>query len=146
MTNDEPKSTLPVSENGTFSDQVVPLVTNLLYPSESDEPVEPVSCPLSQTEPLTVSQIKEWLMQPPSVYVEERSEADFWDPVITNQDWYSDEEKKRTDTFQRLKQTLESQLSGRQVFWVGETEIDVYLIGLLATGERAGIKTRVVQT
>lgn len=146
MTNEESKSSDPVSENKSFVDQVRPLLTELLYPSESDEPLEPVTCYLKQPEPLTVSQIKDWQMLPPSVYVEEIPEADFWAPVTTMQDWYGDEEKARTTKFQQLKDLFEKMLTVRQVFRVGDSEMDVYLLGRQADGERAGIKTKVVAT
>ncbi|WP_420146584.1 nuclease A inhibitor family protein [Spirosoma sp.] len=146
MTNEDPKSSDPVLENKSFSEQITPLLTDLLYPSESDEPLEAVTCYLKQSEPLTVSQIKDWQMLPPSIYVEEMPEADFWEPVTTEQDWYEEEEKTRAKKFQALKQFIEAQLTVRQVFRVGESEMDIYLLGRQADGERAGIKTKVVQT
>ncbi|GAB3695766.1 hypothetical protein GCM10027592_17970 [Spirosoma flavus] len=146
MTNEEPKSSGSVSENQSFTDKINPLLTNLLYPSESDEPIEPVTCYLKQEETLTVSQLKDWQMLPPEIYVEEIPEADFWAPIITEQEWYGDEEKARTEQFQQLKQELEKELSVRQVFRVGNTEIDVFLLGRLADGTRAGIKTKVIET
>ncbi|SOD82134.1 nuclease A inhibitor family protein [Spirosoma fluviale] len=146
MTNENPKSSGDVSKNVPFSEWVSPLLTDLLYPSESDEAIEVVTCYLKQPDPLTVSQVKDWLTLPPSIYVDEMEEADFWEPVLTEQDWYEEEEKDRTAKFQKLKQVLESTLTVRQVFRVGETEIDVYLIGLQTDGERAGIKTKIIQT
>jgi Nuclease A inhibitor-like protein len=146
MTNEELKSSDPPVENKSFDDQINPLLTDLFYPSESDEPIEPVTCYLKQAEPLTVSQIKDWQMLPPSVYVDEMPEAEFWEPVVAEQDWYGDDEKKRTTRFQELKKLLESELTVRQAFRVGESEIDVYLLGRLADGKRAGLKTKIVQT
>ena len=146
MTNENTKSSDEVLKNSLFSDQAGPLLPDLLYPSESDEPIEPVTCYLKQADPLTVSQIKDWLMLPPAMYVEEIPEADFWAPVITEQDWYGDEEKTRTASFQKLKETIESTLTVRQVFRVGESEMDVYLLGRQNDSERAGIKTKIVQT
>lgn len=147
MTNEEPKSSGQPAEITSFSDKVTPLLTDLFYPSESDEPVETITCYLTQPEPLTVSQIKDWQLLPPSVLVEEIQESDFWESVTTEQDWYTAEEKNRTAKFQQLKQFLEDQLTIRQVFQVGETELDVYLLGLQPDQrERAGIKTKIVQT
>ena len=146
MTNEEPKSSSPTGENNPFSEQINPLLTGLFYPGESDEPIEPVTCYLDQAEPLTDSQIKDWLLLSPSVCVEQTPEAEFWEPVITEQDWYGDDEKTRTTRFQQLKKLLENTLTGRQVFRVGETEIDVYLLGRPTDGTRAGIKTKIVQT
>ncbi|GAB3956962.1 hypothetical protein GCM10028805_48330 [Spirosoma harenae] len=146
MTNDEPKSSDQVSENKSFSELATPLLPDLLYPSESDEPIEVVTCYLKQPEPLTVSQIKDWQMLPPAIYVEELPEADFWAPVVTDQDWYEDEEKARTAAFSQLKEIAEKTLTVRQVFRVGDSKMDLYLLGLQTEGERAGLKTKVVQT
>jgi hypothetical protein len=123
-----------------------PLLTDLLYPSESDEPVTFVTCYLAQEAPLTEVQLKEWQMIPPSTYVEERPVADFWEPVLTQEDWYDDEETKRTTTFQQLKTALDAHLTGQQLFRQGNTEITVYLLGRLADGTRAGLQTMVVES
>ena len=135
----EPKAPL-------FADQVTPLLTDLLYPSESDEPLEPVETYLKMAETLTVSHIKDWLMLPPSHYVEEIPEADFWAPVVTIEDWFGDEEKANAAQFQKLKKTLDILLTEHQVFRVGQTEMDVYLLGKPKEGPRVGLKTRVVET
>ena len=133
----------PIPETNEFMEQTRPLLTDLLYPSESDEPLELVTCYLDQAEPLTVSQIKDWLMLPPAIYVNELPEAEFWEPVATEQDWYGEEEKDRTAKFRHLKELLDTQLTVRQVFQVGETELDTYLLGRQASGKRAGIKTTI---
>ncbi len=146
MTTEEFKGNHQTPEPASFSTKLTPLLTDLFYPGESDEPVEPITCYLGQVEPLLVTQIKEWLMVPPSVYVEETSEAGFWAPVVTEEDWYGDDEKTRTAKFQQLKQLLEAELTVRQVFRVGEGETDVYLLGRQANGERTGLKTKVVET
>jgi len=146
MTNNDTERNDPPVNDAPFEQTVKPLLTNLLYPSESDEPLQPVSCYLNQPEPLTVSQIKDWQMLPPSVYVEERPETEFWELVVTEQDWYGDDENARTASFQKLHTLITTTLSNRQVFYVGQSEMDVYLLGQLSTGERAGIKTNVIQT
>lgn len=146
MTNETPKSSEPTAENNLFIDAAKPLLTDLLYPSESDEPIEVVTCYLKQADSLTVSQIKDWQMLPPSIYVEEIPEADFWEPVVTEQDWYGDEEKARTAAFQKLNELITSSLTVRQVFRVGESEMEVFLLGRQAGGDRVGVKTKIVQT
>jgi hypothetical protein len=146
MTNENSKSGDEVLKNTSSSELINPLLPDLLYPSESDEPVETVHCYLKQDQPLTVSQIKDWLMLPPAVYVEEMPEADFWEPVLTEQDWYGEAEKSRTAGFRKLKETIDSTLTLHQVFRVGEAELDVYLLGRQTDGERVGIKTKIIQT
>ena len=84
-------------------------------------------------------------MLPPAVSVEERPEADFWQPVTVNEDWYGDDEKARTAKFEQLQKAVEP-LTDRQLFRVGQTEIDLYLLGRVPDGSRAGLKTKVVET
>ena len=146
MTNEEPRSSDQAPENKSFYDQINPLLAGLFYPSESDEPIEVVTCYLSQAEPITSSQIKDWQMLPPSVYVDERPESEFWELVVTEQDWFGDDERAIAARFRELKTQLETELTERQLFYVGETEIDVYLLGRQADGSRAGLKTKIVQT
>ena len=146
MTNEDSNCSDPIADNGSFSDLINPLLAGLFYPSESDEPIELVTCYLNQVEPLTVSQIRDWLMLPPSARVDEIPESEFWEPVVTEQDWYGDDEKTRTAQFQQLKGAVENELTVRQVFCVGETEIDLYLLGRQRNGERVGLKTMIVQT
>lgn len=146
MTDNTENSNISEAGNNQLESQVTPLLENVLYPSESDEAVTFVTCYLKQEEPLTVSQIKDWLMLPPSVYVEETTTDWFWEPVTTEQDWYGEEEKSRTAAYRQIQEAL-APLTGCQVFRVGDTEVDVYLLGRLPDGSgRAGLKTRVIET
>lgn len=154
MLPESPDSNVPEPDKATqtepgmplFVQQVTPLLTDLLYPSESDEPIEPVETYLKMAGPLTVSHIKDWLMLPPSRYVEEITEAEFWEPVTAIEDWFSEEEKEKAARFQKLQKTLDILLTERQVFRVGKTEIDVYLLGKPKEGPRVGLKTRAIET
>jgi len=145
MTNETPESNAPETLS-SLEELVKPLIADLLYPSESDEPILFTQCYLKQETPLTGSQIEEWLMLPPSVFVEEIPEEGFWKPVTTVEEWYEEEEKKRTETFCKLQQVIENHLSVRQVFRVGDSEIDIYLLGRTTEGDRAGLKSKVVET
>ena len=154
MTTESPNSNVPdirktaqsESKTSSIAHQVTPLLIDLLYPSESDEPIEFVETYLKMAEPLTVSHIKDWLMLPPSNFVEEITEAEFWESVVTVEEWFDEEERAKTAQFQTLKEMLETTLTDRQVFRVGKTEIDVYLLGKPAEGPRVGLKTRVIET
>ena len=146
MTNEDPKHNDPTADDTSFPDHINPLLAGLFYPSESDEPIELVTGNLQQAEPLTTNQLSDWLGLPPSLPVAEVPETHFWEPVDTEQDWYGDEERATAARFRQLRQTLENELTVRQVFHVGETEIDVYLLGRRVDGTRAGIRTKIVQT
>ena len=145
MTEQRSAGNEPAEINPAIAAQVQPLLTNLFYPSESDEAVEWVTCPLKTAQPLSVSQLKEWLLLPPSVFIDVSHEADFWELVTTEETWYGADEKARTATFKQL-QTLMQPLPDRQLFRVGETEIDLYLLGRMPDDTWAGLKTKVVET
>ena len=122
------------------------LLTDLFYPGESDEPVDYVDYTVDFEPPMTVSQVKDLLLISPEIYVEEIPEDGFWEPVVTDQAWYDEDEKIRTARFIELQKTVQAILSDCQVFRVGENEVDLYLLGRKADGCWAGLKTLVVDT
>ncbi|GAA4409843.1 hypothetical protein GCM10023187_33710 [Nibrella viscosa] len=126
--------------------QLQPLLTDLYYPSESDEPVDFVTSPLNLEGPLTDAHLREWLQLPAEIPIEERAEDDFWSPVTEEKEWYGEDEKARTAQFGQLKATVNEHLTDRQYFRVGETEITLYLLGRQPDGTWAGLKTMVVET
>ncbi|GAA4450797.1 hypothetical protein GCM10023189_11960 [Nibrella saemangeumensis] len=136
----------PDDNSSQLNEPLEPLLTDLYYPSESDEPVTFITGPTADEGPLTDKQIREWLQVPDATPIEERPEADFWAPVTEEKDWYGEEEKARTETFKQVKATIEQHLTDRQFFRVGETEIDLYLLGRRPDGTRAGLKTMIVET
>lgn len=119
---------------------------DLYYPSESDEPIDYVEYSIDFEPPLTVGHVKDLLLITPEIYVEEIPETDFWEPLLTDEDWYEAEEKNRTIRFIDLQNRMEHLISDRQVFRIGETEVDLYLLGRKADGCWAGLKTLVVET
>jgi hypothetical protein len=140
-----PVSATDDAQPQSFAESIGPLLTDLLFPSESDEPIEAITCPLKGDEPLTVLDLKNWLMLPPGIFAEDVPDNWLWDRV-TDQEWSDETEKSRNARFTALRQSLNSQLHNRQVFRVGDVEIEVYLLGQLPDGSRAGIKTKVIET
>ncbi len=124
---------------------VAPLLEDLLYPSESDEPVRFLCIPGQGQEEITVEKFAELLgLESADDIVEELPER-FWSPVTTEQDWYEEEEKQRTARFVELKRILEENLECIRYFEAGEVEVGLYLIGH-SDGYMAGIKTMAVRT
>jgi hypothetical protein len=122
------------------------LLTDLYYPSESDEPIAYVDYSIEAPAPLTSDQLHQYLGIDPETRVEEMPEADFWQPLISEEDWYGDEERARTAQSRKVQEAIHQCLTNRQVFRVGETEVDVYLLGQQPNGHWAGLKTNVVET
>ncbi len=135
----------PVTKPDALADQLAPLLTDLLFPSESDEPIIIMTMPFDSPDPLSVSQLKNSLLIPPGTFAEEVPESWFWG-LVTDQDYTDDESKARNARFTQIKLLLDKALTNRQVFRVGSVEIDVYLLGQLPDGSRTGLQTKVIET
>lgn len=58
----------------------------------------------------------------------------------------SPDQQARAQRFQRLQQVLEEELSGIEVYRIGEIDIDAFIIGKLKGGRWAGLRTRLIET
>jgi hypothetical protein len=110
----------------------------LLYPSETDEPFEPLSWGRAVGD-LTAREAARLAGASAAAVVEEQTLAEFFKPLTVD-------EADDAEQWRRLQQVVEEQLSGARVFRVGRVNIDVFIVGRAADGEWVGIKTRVVET
>ena len=126
--------------------EVTDLLKDLLYPSESDEPIEWISFQSSVLYPLTVNDLEFYQGFPPEVYVEEIAVENFWKPIITIEEWYEEDERVQVAKFLELKLLLETNLKNLQAFRAGQIEIDLYLLGQINENEWGGLKTKLIET
>jgi hypothetical protein len=95
-------------------------------------------------------QSKEQLLKqtkhPATTLVEEVDLDQFFEPAITEQDWFGDEEKETAARYRSLLSALKQYLTDIKVYRVGEVEIDVYIVGQTKTDRIVGIATQVVET
>jgi Nuclease A inhibitor-like protein len=117
----------------------------LLYPSETDFPLEFFSWD-KQLQELTEDGVRKLTGHAPGVPVEEVGLAEFFEPVIAEQDWHGEREKESTERFRSLVDVLQRTLDDLRVYRVGETEVDAYIVGRTKDGEWAGLKTKLVET
>ena len=117
----------------------------LLYPSESDEPFTAFTWGKADgtLAPETVRKLTKRDTDEP---VEEVSPADFFKDLTAEQDWHEKEEKAQVKKFRELEQALQGNLADVKVFRVGETNIDIYVVGKTPEGDWAGLKTSAVET
>ncbi|CAN5569923.1 hypothetical protein BH09VER1_BH09VER1_31050 [soil metagenome] len=108
-------------------------IADLLYPSESDFPFDLVE---SDTPGEGVREFVERISDP-ALLIEELSPHTFFDPLLESDD---------DGRFTTLRNTLEGHLSQFRVFRVGQTEIDIYLLGKTKDGLVGGLHTRSVET
>lgn len=118
---------------------------DLYYPSESDEPINAVLWP-AQAEAGTAAQVQEQAKVDAAAQVKEISAEKFFERVLKTEDWYGEEEKALVQRFTELKKLLEENLRDLKGFRFGETEIDVYLVGLDNSGNLGGVATKIVET
>ncbi|MBD1843518.1 nuclease A inhibitor family protein [Cyanobacteria bacterium FACHB-63] len=70
----------------------------------------------------------------------------FFEPVVTEQDWFGDEEKETAARYRSLLSALKQNLSEIRVYRIGAVEIDVYIVGLTEAKKVVGIATQIVET
>lgn len=126
-------------------ERIAPLLENLFYPSESDEPVEFFSLPRTGQGEIAVREFAESLGLEATEDVKEKAPELFWSPVVVEQAWYGDEERERTGRFVELRKILAENLAHLQYFEAGEIEVGLYLVGQ-SDQCLIGIKTTAVRT
>jgi len=122
------------------------LLTDLYYPSESDEPIVVFSTEENHSLPIIENDFRTLLKLAEDIIIEPLDIEQFWNSVTEINDWYGEEQIAKTKQFEKLKNTLFEHLENVQGFRVGEVEIDVYLFGNNSDGEIEGIKTMLVET
>jgi hypothetical protein len=115
----------------------------LLYTSESDYPFTVYSW---QADTLTPEQVLTLTGHPKNTPVQTADFDKFFAQTTQEKDWYGPKEKATVAKYQQLVKTLKDSLKDIQVYRVGETEMDVYIVGKTPTGALAGISSKVVET
>lgn len=118
----------------------------LLMPSESDYPFEFIEWKHADVADLTEKQVLEYTRKSDGTPVEKQTLKKFFKNVTEIKDWYGDEEKATAERFATLSETINGQLKNVRVYRVGETEIDVFIIGKTPEGNWAGLTTKVIET
>jgi len=122
-------------------DHLSTLSKGLLYPSESDYPLEAFRWRAATLIPETILSRSH---KPSDTSIETIALEDFFAPVVTDQDWFEDEDREIAQRFRELQAAIAT-LENVQVFRVGQIEIDVYIVGAIGS-DVVGLKTTVVET
>jgi hypothetical protein len=118
----------------------------LTFPSETDAPIEAFALEGTRVERMTPEAALRALGHPSGGPLRTVSLEHFFQPATLEQEWHNAQERETVQRFRKLVQTLKENLSDIQVFQVGDVEKVVYVVGKTASGEPAGVKTRVVET
>lgn len=120
------------------SEEIFDLVRNavsgLLFPSESDFPLVPFVWKLPD----------EGFSGAENIDVVEFDQ--FFSGVCDEQEWFGEEERQIAARFRKLANLLKEHLTELQVFRVGITDIDVFVVGKADDGNFVGMKTHLVET
>ena len=71
---------------------------------------------------------------------------DFFAIAAQEEDWHDQEERETVHRFHNLVSILKQNLSQLQVYRVGSTDIDAYIVGVTPGGGLAGLSTKLVET
>ncbi|MFN9061295.1 MAG: nuclease A inhibitor family protein [Pseudanabaena sp.] len=124
-----------------ISDRLSQLADGLLFPSESEYPLEPF---VWESTTLSSENILERSLQPSDTTIEAIALEDFFAPVVTDEDWFEDEDRAIAQRYRDM-QGLIATLENVQVYKVGKVEIDVYIVGAIGP-DLIGLKTQVIET
>jgi hypothetical protein len=122
------------------------LTKGLTFQSESDYPVLPFEQPAKGRKALIAQTIDAAMKGAAGAPISEVDFDTFFATATEKQDWQSPDEQQQVKRFQALVKYLKDNLSEIKVYKLGDTEADVYVIGLTASGSFAGVKTKVVET
>ena len=140
----------PEIESQTLQSQIETLCQDLWWSSESDYPVEPVW--------LTAEDLPEVSATPVIAAAQQLSGCEHSDQLkladsqklvakaTAAQSWHSAEDKAQIAVLQQLYKLLAESVTQLQAYRYGEVTVALYILGLTATGEVAGVKTFLVET
>lgn len=124
-----------------ITDRITKLSKDLLFPSESDYPLEPFTWKSATLKPETILTRSQ---KPADTLIESITLEDFFAPVTTDEDWFDDEDREIAQRFRDLQAAIAT-LENVQVFRLGKIEIDVYIVGAIGP-DLIGLKTTVIET
>jgi hypothetical protein len=116
----------------------------LVYLSETDSEVLPFIGGKYETDNLET--LLKQINPASELRIKEINFENFFENLITIQDWFGLEEKETAEKFLKLKKLLEENLKNLKVFQIGEIEIEIYVVGLDKDNNLLGIKTEAVET
>ena len=127
-------------------EQIKETTDGLMYMSESDYPLEPFYMEGKDKKSINEKDILKMTRHAPNTPVESFDFDNFFLNATQEQSWHSAEEKQSVKQYKKLVSLLKKNLSDLQVFKVGETERDVYVVGKSKSGDFLGVSTKVVET
>ncbi|NJR48956.1 MAG: nuclease [Leptolyngbyaceae cyanobacterium CSU_1_3] len=127
-------------------DQLKEVSKDLLWVSESEAPFEVFVWENTTLEGLDHRMLLERVDRSENTTIVAQDLDTFFEQATQIQDWQNESEQTIVSQYQQLVDTLKQHLSDLQVYRIGETNLDLYIIGKTADGHLAGLATKAVET
>ena len=116
----------------------------LVYSSEADYPLEPFEW--TDTAPFSPDELYKLTKLPQSTPVTQQDLGEFFAPMLYLPSEPTPEARARVKRFRSLVRVLRRNLSNPTVYKLGSVEMPTFIVGRLANGTIAGLRTTVVET
>jgi Nuclease A inhibitor-like protein len=130
--------------------EIVDLLTtataDLDWSSESDEPFAVLYWPDWGVDKLDASVLATQVNAADQTPIAEVALDEFFQPAITAQDWHEAADRAVIKRYKKVVSALQQQLTELTVYRVGQTEVDVYILGKTPAGHWLALKTLVVES
>lgn len=126
-------------------DEIAAASEGLLFPSETDAPVQPFVW--EAPAPFSIEALRQAQGYDSSTPIAKLDPDEFFGPATRSYDWHSEEEQERVRRFRALLVTLKSRLHDLAAYKIGESGMmDVFVVGRTEDDTFAGVTTQVVET
>jgi hypothetical protein len=116
----------------------------LIFISETDAAIELFRW--EEANEVTVDAVRNMAEIADDSPVEEADVDDFFSKLTVKKEWFGDRETERAERFADLYTELRANLRDLRVFRFGRIQISIYIVGVDAEGNLAGVMTKAVET
>jgi Nuclease A inhibitor-like protein len=127
----------------TFLQTIEDAARELLFPSESDFPIEPFSYGNQEPTPEALIEQRGLAADTP---VEQAGICEFFEGLTETSEDASEADRACAERFRSLMTLLERNIEDVRMYRLGRVNIEVIVIGRHATGTWLGVRTNVVET
>lgn len=125
-------------------DRIAAAAANLSYPSERDAPLLP--CRFAGDDEPTAAAVLVAEGKPAETPIEEQTLEAFLEGLLDAGESASAAEKDEAARWRALLETLQQELTEVRVYWVGQVDVDAYVLGRAPSGAWIGLRTHAVET
>lgn len=131
-----------MNSNALITSELKDKSDGLFFISEADYPFETVDWQIEKITPQYLCS----LTTPPATKVEETPFTEFYEKYAVAKAEHSDAKKARAESYKKLFQILEENLTDLKVYRLGEVRVTIYIVGQSKDGRWLGLTTQAVET